>query len=405
MSVFVGFDWGETRHTVEVLDAEGATLARFTITDTPEGVGDLHAVLADHADDPAEVIVGSETDRGLVVGAMMAAGYRVYAVNPKAADRYRDRHSVSGAKSDRGDAKVLADMVRTDRHNLRLAGGGTELAEAIKVLTRTHQSLIWARQRHVNQLRAGLRDFYPQALDAFGPDLSHRDAVAVLAVAPSPPQGERLTRKRIETLLAKGGRQRNIMWRAGQIHQALHTPSLQAPDVVTAARAASTQALVGLIAELNHQIGTLETELRSAFEQHPDTGIILSLPGIGTVLGARLLAEFGDDPNRYTDAKARRNYAATSPITRASGKNHTVSARRFKNPHLADTTDRWAVSAITADHAARRYYDELRTKGKSHPQALKSLANRLVGILHGCLRHRQTYNPDIAWARYQTATT
>jgi transposase len=299
VSVFVGFDWGETRHTVEVLDAEGVTLARFTITDTPEGVGDLHAVVADHADDPAEVIVGSETDRGLVVGAMMAAGYRVYAVNPKAADRYRDRHSVSGAKSDRGDAKVLADMVRTDRHNLRLAGGGSELAEAIKVLTRTHQSLIWARQRHVNQLRAGLRDFYPQALEAFGTDLSHRDAVAVLAAAPSPAQGKRLTRKRIETLLTKGGRQRNIMWRAGQIHRALHTPSLQAPDVVAGARAASTQALVGLIAELNHQIANLETELRSAFEQHPDTGIILSLPGIGTVLGARLLAEFGDDPNRY----------------------------------------------------------------------------------------------------------
>lgn len=403
MTVFVGFDWGETRHAVEVLDADGHSLARFSITDTPDGVGRFHAVVADHADDPAEVIVGSETDRGLVIGVMMAAGYQVYAVNPKATDRYRDRHGVSGAKSDRGDAKVLADMVRTDRHNLRVARPSSELAQAVKVLARAHQSLIWARQRHVNQLRAGLREFYPQSLDAFGTDLSHKDAVAVLAAAPSPGKGRGLGRKRIETLLTKGGRQRNISWRAGQIHHALTSPALETSTIVAAARAATTTALIGLIAELNRQIDALETELESSFDQHPDTAIILSLPGIGTILGARLLAEFGDDPNRYADAKARRNYAATSPITRASGKTHQVSARWIKNPHLADTVDRWAISSLTADPWARRFYDEQIANGKTKPQALKSLSNRLVGILHGCLRHRQTYNPHIAWSRYQPA--
>jgi len=125
------------------------------------GVGELHALVATHVVDPAQVTVGIETDRGLLVGALVAAGYQVYAVNPQVVGRYRGRHQVSRAKSDRGDAKVLADLVRTDRHNHRQVAGDSLLAEAVKVLARAHQSLIWARQRHVNALRSALREFYP----------------------------------------------------------------------------------------------------------------------------------------------------------------------------------------------------------------------------------------------------
>jgi transposase len=150
-------------------------------------VGDqlVHQLIADHTDDPAEVIVGIETDRGLLVGALVAAGYQLYALNPLAVSRYRDRHTPSRAKSDRGDAKVLADLVRTDRHNHRPIAADTELAEAIKVLARSHQNLIWTRQRQVNQLRSTLREFYPAALAAFD-DLGHPDALTVLAKAPTP---------------------------------------------------------------------------------------------------------------------------------------------------------------------------------------------------------------------------
>jgi Transposase len=125
------------------------------------GLGLVHELLAGQVEDPAEVVVGTETDRGLFVGALVAAGYQVYAVNPLAVSRYRDRHQTSGAKSDAGDAKVLADLVRTDRHNHRPVAGDSESAEAVKVLARTHQSLVWTRQRQLNQLRSLLREVYP----------------------------------------------------------------------------------------------------------------------------------------------------------------------------------------------------------------------------------------------------
>ncbi|MGH8938255.1 MAG: IS110 family transposase, partial [Actinomycetes bacterium] len=162
--ILVGIDWAEDHHDVGVMDEQGRALARERVAEGIEGVGRLHALISDYADDPEQVAVGVETDRGLMVASLVAAGYQVYAINPKAVDRYRDRHSVSGAKSDRGDAKVLADMVRTDRHNHRRIAGDSDLAEAIKVTARTHQSLIWTRGRQIDQLRSTLREFYPGAL-------------------------------------------------------------------------------------------------------------------------------------------------------------------------------------------------------------------------------------------------
>jgi hypothetical protein len=159
----------------------------------------------------------------------------VIAVNPLAASRYRERHTTSRAKSDPGDARVLADLVRTDRHHHRPVAGDSDLAEAVKVLARAHQSLVWARQRQVNQLRNALREFYPGALAAFGAELGSRDALAVLAVAPTPAQGQALTVAELAAVLARAGRQRGSGARAAALRQALTAPQLAAPAVVAAA--------------------------------------------------------------------------------------------------------------------------------------------------------------------------
>jgi transposase len=161
--LFVGLDWAEEHHDVAVMDEGGRVVTARRVAEGLAGLTAFHELLAGLVADPAEVVIGTETDRGLFVGALVAAGYQVYAVNPLAASRYRDRHTVSGAKSDAGDAKVLADLVRTDRHNHRPVAGDSELAEAVKVLARTHQSLVWTRRRQVNQLRSLLREFYPGA--------------------------------------------------------------------------------------------------------------------------------------------------------------------------------------------------------------------------------------------------
>ena len=262
-----------------------------------------------------------------------------------------------GGKSDASDAKLLADLVRTDRHNHRPIAGDSLDAEAIKVLARAHQSLIWARTRHTNAMRSALREYYPAALLAFE-DLAHGDALGVLGRAPTPEQGAHLDLPAIQSALKRGGRKRNIATRAREIRAALRSEQLGAPPAVAAAFGATTRAAVGIIAELNRQISELEAELAAHFETHPDADIYRSLPGLGVVLGARVLGEFGDDPNRYTDAKSRKNYAGTSPLTVASGKKRAVLARHVRNRRLYDAIDQWALGAINNSPGARTFYDQ-----------------------------------------------
>src|SRR5260370_3637314 len=157
-----------------MLDEQGEVLGRAQVTNSLHGVGRIHALVAEHSEESSEVVVGIETDRGLLVQALLAAGYQIYAINPLAVDRYRDRHSVSGAKSDAADAKVLADLVRTDRDNHRPVAGDSQGVEAIKLFARAHPSLVHSRQRQVHQLLSALREVYPAALADFTDDLGGR---------------------------------------------------------------------------------------------------------------------------------------------------------------------------------------------------------------------------------------
>jgi hypothetical protein len=401
--IFVGVDWAEAHHDVCVLDDQGAVLGRRRVSDGVAGVAELHAVVAEHADDPGEVAVGIELDRGLLVGALVASGYEVYAVNPMATARYRERHGVSGAKSDRGDAKVLADLVRTDRHNHRRVAGDSELVEAVKVLARAHQSAIWSRQRQLNSLRSALREYYPAALAAFGTDLASRDAVSILTIAPTPELGRQLSRSKIASTLRRGGRQRNIDARVVEIHTALRSEQLTAPGRLSAAYGVVARSTVAVIASLTREIAALEVALGEGFDEHPDATIVRSLPGLGTVLGARVLGEFGDDRTRFASAKCRKNFAGSAPITKASGRSYIVLARHARPRRLADALDQWAFCSLTQSPGARRYYDQLRARNKTHRQAIRQVANRWVGILHTCLERNEFYDEQRAWGHLTAA--
>jgi transposase len=401
--LFVGVDWGERHHDVCLLDQDGSVLAARRITDGLAGVGELHTLVAAQAEDPAQVAVGIETDRGLLVAALLAAGYQVYAVNPQVVSHYRGRHQVSRAKSDRGDAKVLADLVRTDRHNHRQVAGDSPLAEAVKVLARAHQSLIWARQRHVNALRSALREFYPGALAALGTQLAEPEALAVLALAPAPEQGRQLTRAVVRRALAGAGRRRNLQARVVVVHDALAASQLAASAPVATAYRQVVDALVAILCCLNQQITSLEEQLADRFGAHPDAVIVRSQPGLGVVLGARVLGEFGDDPDRYQTAKGRKAFAGTAPVTRSSGLRTVVVARAACNQRLVDACYLWAFAALSASPGARRCYDAHRARGATHHQALRALGNRLVGILHGCLARRVAYQEQLAWPATEPA--
>lgn len=406
--LFVGDDWAEAHHDVELVDETGQVLARRRLSEGVAGLSALHVLIGDHLgddDEPGSVLVGIETDHGPWVAALAAAGYTVFAVNPLQVARYRERHGVSGAKSDRGDAHTLAELVRLDRGHHTPLAADSALAEQVKVLARSHQTMIWTRQRQGNLLRATLREFYPAALVAFGEDLTGRDALAVLAAAPSPVKGAALSAARIQALLRRAGRQRYLGSSAQRIQAALRSPQLRLAPELAEAYSVTVAAAVAVIAELNRQIDLLAEAVEAHFGRHPDAEIILSQPGLGMVLGARVLGEFGDAPARYADAKARKNYSGMSPITRASGTKRVVLARYARNRRLADALYQQAFAALSTSPGARAYYDRQRARGASHHQALRALANRLVGILHGCLTHHTPYDEATAWQHQQATGT
>ena len=395
--LFVGDDWSEAHHDVELMDATGRRLAKARLPEGVAGMARLHTMIGEQLgeDTETEVLVGIETDRGPWVLALIAAGYTVYGINPLQVARYRERHSVSGAKSDAADAHTLADMVRTDSHQLRPVAADTAAAEAVKVVTRAHKTLIWERTRHTQRLRHALRDYFPAALEAFE-DLDAADTLELLAKAPDPASASRLTIAQITAALRRA-RRRNVADKAARIQAVLRAEHLGQPEVVTQAYAATTRAAVAVLRTLDEQVKVLQGQVDAHFGQHPDAEIISSQPGLGLVLGARVLAEFGDDPDRYTDAKSRKNYAGTSPITRASGKKKIVLARYVHNDRLIDALMTQAFSALNASPGARAYYDQLKARGTEHNAALRQLANRLVGILHGCLKTRTRYDEATAW--------
>jgi hypothetical protein len=402
MRLFVGDDWAEDHHDVELMDAAGRVLARRRLPEGVAGMARLHELiglqLGEDAED-AEVVIGIETDRGPRVAALVAAGYIVYAVNPLQASRYRERHGVSGAKSDTGDAHMLTDMVRTDSHQLRAVAGDSPDGGAVKVVARAHKTLIWERTRQVQRLRHQLREYFPAAVEAFA-DLDAPDALELLGKAPDPARAARLTRAQVSAAL-KRARRRDIPAKATAILAALRSAQLGQPPAVTAAYAVTVRSLIAVITVLNEQVKTLQGQVEADFGRHPDAEIYLSQPGLGSILGARVPGEFGDDPDRYASGKARKNYAATSPITRASGKRKVVTARFIRNDRLTDALMAQAFAALSASPGARALYDAERASGAEHNAALRKLASRLVGILHGCLKTRTLYDEATAWPHYE----
>jgi transposase len=397
LTIFCGVDWAEQHHDVAVVNDSGQVLARRRISDDVAGLTQLSSLLAEHTGTQAltPVDIAIETDRGLLVAALRAAGHRVYAVNPKAVDRYRDRHAVSGAKSDPGDALVLAHLLRTDRAAHRPLPDDSHLAQAIKVLARAHQDMIWARQQDANRLRSLLRQFYPAALAAF-PSLHGATALVVLAAAPTPTAAARLSPVDLDRLLHQAGRGH----RPAEITRLVGifaAPQLRQPPVVEQAMGAAAAAIVATLMATNTAVTDLQAALTKAFEQHPDAETYRSLAGLGIILAARVLGELGDDPARFPTPASLRGYGGTAPITRASGKRRLVLARHVRNRRLADACYLWAFAALTKSPGARARYDRRRAAGDGHNAALRNLASKLLGQLHHCLANDLRYDEASAW--------
>jgi transposase len=392
MRLWCGIDWSEKHHDIAVVDDDGRLVAKQRIVESAAGFRELLELLAVHgrsSDEPLPIAI--ETAKGLLPAALRAVGYQLFSINPLAVSRYRDRHTVSRAKSDPGDALVLANILRTDLTAHRPVPDDSELAQSIRVLARAQQDAVWDRQQAANKLRSLLREYYPTLLATFE-DLTSSDARATLGLAPTPTAASRLRRSSLRAALVRGGRQRNVERQGDRILAGLRAEQFTQPALVEQAMGRQALAQLRALNAAVANVAELEQALGEAFEQHPDAAILTSFPGLGTVLGAQILGEMGDDRTRFTDAKALKAFAGTAPVTRASGMKRSVTMRVVRNRRLCQAGYLWALPLLTNSPGARAHYDRRREVGDTYSAAARHLANRYFGILFHCLQHRISYD-------------
>ncbi|MEU3934474.1 IS110 family transposase [Streptomyces sp. NPDC029044] len=400
--IYCGIDWAERTHDVALVDDTGQLIAKRHITDDAAGYKILLDLLAEHGDSEENPIpVAIETARGLLVTILRTGKRKVFAINPMAAARYRDRHSVSRKKSDPGDALVLANILRTDMHAHRPLPQDSDPARALAVLARAQQDATWNRQQISNQLRSLLREYYPAALAAVEPwknGLCRSEAHELLRLAPTPTQAARLTRTQLQAALKRAGRKRAIAADADRLREVFRADYAHQPPLVEDALGKQMLALLMQLEAASKAADDLAQAVEDAFPQHPDAEIYLSFPGLGVQLGARVLAEIGDDRTRFVTARGLKAYAGASPVTRASGKKSSITRRWVKNDRLNHAGYLWAFSSITASPGAKAHYRRRRDDhGDWHAAAQRNLFNRMLRQLYHCLQHRKLFEEQTAF--------
>ncbi|PJE03124.1 MAG: IS110 family transposase [Mycobacterium sp.] len=404
MNCYCGIDWAEGHHDIAIVHGDGKLVAKKRIDDDPAGFVTLTGMLADVGDNPEDPIpIAIETPRGLLVAALRASGRPVFAINPMAVARYRERSSVARAKSDHADAMTLANILRVDAHLHRTLPADSELAQAIAVLARAQQNAVWRRSKATNELRAILREYYPAFLDTFAgksaTNLAKPEARAVLAITPTPADTAKLTKARVAAALRRAGRKRGIDELAADIVERLRVPQLRQPQLVEKAMGHQALALLAMLNAACAGADELEQVATEEFRKHPDHAVITSFPGLADLTGARILAEIGDDRARFADNRALKAYAGSAPVTRASGKLTSITHRRIKNDRLAAVGWVWATHAAINPGPARLHYRGRREHGDRHAAALRHLFNKMLGQVYHCLQTRQTFDPIKAFGQ------
>ncbi len=399
---FVGIDWATDVHQVCVIDREGRTRWERAV---PHTATEVHAfvdwLLAQTACDPRRIAIAIETPRGALVETAMERGFAVWAINPKQLDRFRDRFTVAGAKDDRRDALVLGASLRTDPHAFRQVRLDDPVVVQLRSLSRLEEDLQQDRQRLTNRLREQTYRVHP-ALLTLCPAADEAWFWTLLEQAATPADRARLTATAVKTLV-RAHRLRRLTVEA--ILAAVRTPSFYtAPGVVEAAQIQIDTLVehLRLVAAQHRRCGEQIERVLGALRgsadaaepaEHRDIDILESLPGVGRIVTATMLAE-ASQALADRDYATLRTWTGVAPVTKRSGtrRRPTVTMRRACNERLREAAYHWGRTSIQRDAAARAYYDRLRGRGHAHGRALRSVVDRWLRILMAMLRRRQLYD-------------
>jgi len=410
---FAGVDWASETHQVVLVDAHGTVTGEHTFPHGGEGLGAMCDWLLTATGTSAEAIaVAIEVPHGPVVETLMERGFPVHAINPKQLDRFRDRFTVAGAKDDRLDGRVLADSLRTDRHCFRPLHTADPVTIELREWSRMAEDLRQERNRLSNRVREQLWRYYPQLLkltDDAGADWF----LALWTLVPTPAKAATIHKSTIEGLL-KTHRIRRIG--ADEALSTLRQKPIQVAPGTTEAATAHIRTLAVRLKVVNRQIkdahrqldvlcaklaGPEESEPGQSHEQR-DATILRSLPGVGRIVLATLLAEAWE-PLRERDYHALRSLCGAAPVTRRSGKRCVVVMRQACHVRLRTAIYHWARVAIQHDELSRCRYRELRKRGHSHGRALRTVADRLLAVACAMLRTRTLFDPVRASALKEAA--
>ncbi len=391
---YIGLDWADTHHDVEVMDQEGKRVGARRFAHSHEGLNALKEFVLSRAPSPEQLACIVETNHGLLITFLLEAGIPVYPVNPKVANQLR---KAAGAKTDRIDAHLLAKMGRFDLAELRRLEPDSPKVAELKTLTRDQDALVQMQTRLVNQLTACLKEYYPTALKLFG-KLQQRSTLVFLQTYPTPQAVQAASQEEILATL-RMGKHTHPKQVACTIFQEVHRPQLQASEIIVRTKSRLMLSLVKQLLVIIEEIAHYDKEIKTLFLTHPDQPLWSSLPGAGKRLAPRLLAEWGDDRTRYTDANSVQTLAGTAPVPFQSG-NFAKAHKRFAclKP-LRNVLHQFAWQSTQQEVWARDYYQRKRAEGKSHSMAVRALANVWVRIIYRMWQDQTCYQT----ARFEQA--
>jgi transposase len=388
---FVGVDWASTVHAVCVMDAAGKILSQFTIEHSADGIAMLVRCLAKLAD-PADVPVAMERPNGRLVDLLLEAGHPVVPVKPNAIKTWREGEVLSGAKSDAGDAAVIAEYLRLRQHRLRTATPYSSETKALRTVVRTRDDLVEMRVAATNQLAALLDAHWPGAKAIFA-DIESPIALAFLTRYPTAAAARHLGEKRLAAFLVKHG------YSGRRPAAELLTRLRQAPtgtldDTLTEAIRDAVLALVAVLTTLGGAVKDLDRSVAAHLGEHPDGAIFTSLPRSGRINAAQMLAEWGDCRQAYESPDSVAALAGCTPVTKESGKHHALHFRWACNKRFRKAMTTFADNSRHASPWAAQIYRDAIAAGKDHPHAVRVLARAWIRVIWRCWLDSTPYNPD-----------